>query len=72
MANPNDPNHYYNMGQQMNYGWGDATQQGDGISFEMDSNFGQEQYTCLHCIVSTIDTQTNDPIFFFLQALPII
>jgi hypothetical protein len=42
MANPNDPN-YYNYGQQaQSFGWGD-TVQGDGISFDMDSNFGQEQ-----------------------------
>lgn len=41
MSNPNDPNYYY--GQPSNYGWGDA-HQGDGISFDMDSNFGQEQH----------------------------
>ena len=43
MANPNDPN-YYNYGQQaQSYGWGDSGQGNDGISFDMDSNFGQEQ-----------------------------
>lgn len=40
MAGMNDPNYYYN--QQQNYGWEDAGQ-GDGVSFNMDSNFGQEQ-----------------------------
>lgn len=45
MANPNDPNYYYNQNDQqsMNYGWGDAAQQGDGITFDMDNNFGQDQ-----------------------------
>lgn len=43
MSNPNDPNFYGYGQQQSNYGWGDANQ-GEGISFDMDSNFGQEQY----------------------------
>ena len=45
MANPNDQNYYYGQSSGMaqpGYGWGDANQ-GDGISFDMDSNFGQEQ-----------------------------
>jgi hypothetical protein len=45
MANPNDPNYYYGQSAGMaqpGYGWGDANQ-GEGISFDMDSNFGQEQ-----------------------------
>lgn len=45
MANPNDQNYYYGQPSGMaqpGYGWGDANQ-GDGISFDMDSNFGQEQ-----------------------------
>ncbi|XP_046437954.1 protein YIPF5-like [Daphnia pulex] len=46
MANPNDPNYYYGQSAGMaqpGYGWGDANQ-GEGISFDMDSNFGQEQH----------------------------
>lgn len=46
MSNPNDQNYFYGqsagMGQQAGYGWGDANQ-GEGISFDMDSNFGQDQ-----------------------------
>ena len=41
MAGMNDQNYYYNQ-QPPNYGWEDAGQ-GDGVSFSMDSNFGQEQ-----------------------------
>lgn len=45
MSNPNDQNYYYGqpgMSHQTSYGWGDANQ--DGVSFDMDTNFGQEQY----------------------------
>lgn len=41
MANPNDYNYQYGQ-HGSSYGWSDANQ-GEGISFDMDSNFGQEQ-----------------------------
>ena len=45
MSNANDPNYYGYGHPSNNYGWGDGNQ-GDGISFDMDSNFGQEQLVC--------------------------
>ena len=60
MANPNDPNYYYGQ-QSASYGWSDASQQGDGLSFDMDSNFGQDQYEMLN---NTLDTLHRNHFIF--------